>query len=110
MEPDSVKTILEDPTYRTFKRRAAKIRSSMTVLAVFAYGSYTWLTGYAGDWFSQPLMDTGSVSIGLAWIAGSILLLLGTEVLYEWYCRKKLDPLRAALMARFPGRKHDETE
>ena len=82
MGTESVKRVLGDPTYRTLKRRAAQIRWAMAVLAIFAYGSYSWLTGYAGDWFSQPLMDTGSVSIGLAWIAGSILLLLAEQDLY----------------------------
>jgi uncharacterized membrane protein (DUF485 family) len=73
----------------------------MSLLAIFAGGSYCWLTGYAGAWFSKPMQAGGVVSIGLVWMAGSIIVLVLSEVLYEWYCRKNLDPLRAVLTERY---------
>ena len=109
MEPGVFDRILEDPDYSRLRRKAAVIRWVMTCLAIFAYGSYSWLTGYAGEWFSRPLVASGSVTIGLAWIAGSILLLVATEVAYEWFCRKELDPLRAKLTEMYLG-EADETE
>jgi uncharacterized membrane protein (DUF485 family) len=109
-ENGQVEEFLKDSAYLALKRKSSTIRWLTSILAVLAYGSYSWLTGYAGGWFSQPLLNKSSISIGLTWIAGSIFLLVLSEVLYEWYCRKRLDPLRAELAAKYPGRTRDESD
>jgi uncharacterized membrane protein (DUF485 family) len=109
MEPGVLERIQQDPVYNRLRRKAAAIRWAMTALAIFAYGSYSWLTGYAGEWFSRPLVASGSVTIGLAWIAGSILLLVATQVVYEWFCRKELDPLRTVLTNKYMTGEADES-
>ena len=110
IEPKRLEAILRDPEFATLRRKGAGIRWAMSVLAVFAYGSYCWLTGYRGEWFSSPVRVDSAISTGLAWMAGSVLLLVISEFLYEWYCRRHLDRLRASLAEKYAQERSVENE
>lgn len=91
-------SIYNDERFQTLLRRRTRLRWCTAIATILCCSSIALMTGFAGDWFSQPLWSGAAITRGLAWSVAIVILVVIIELVYVWRSQRTYDRLQAELI------------
>lgn len=95
------KSILESAKFKHLVERRNRARFILTALSLVVYSFFVGGIAFYKEWFAEPLVDTGSIPLGILVTVVTIITMIFLEWIYVWYSQRVLDPAQAEVKQEF---------
>lgn len=90
--------ILSQPAFRKLLSARHILRFSLSLLVIAGHAFFVGGIAFYRDFFAQPLLENGTITVGIASAMLVIVLFLVLEFIYIVITAKKIDPLQFKVM------------